>query len=76
MVEERFYAVEVQGVSPDGGIGSENVGISNKKAGENPAHRKPKVSWAMTFNPGLGGPNRGGERCRGMEEQVNIPVLL
>ena len=36
--------------------GSENVGISSKKAGENPAHRKPKVSWATRIVPGLVGP--------------------
>ena len=36
--------------------GSENVGMSNTKAGENPAHRKPKVSWATRIVPGLVGP--------------------
>ena len=36
--------------------GSKNVGISSKKAGENPAHRKPKVSWATRIDPGLVGP--------------------
>ena len=35
---------------------SENVGMSSKKAGENPAHRKSKVSWATTIDPGLVGP--------------------
>ena len=35
---------------------SENVGMSSKKTGENPVHRKPKVSWATTINPGLVGP--------------------
>ena len=39
-----------------GGYGRENVGISSKKAGENPAHRKPKVSWATRIDPGLVGP--------------------
>ena len=34
----------------------ENVGMSSKKAGENPAHRKPKVSWAMFVSSGLGDP--------------------
>lgn len=38
-------------------IGSENVGISNWYAGENPARRKSKVSWAMIISPGLAGPN-------------------
>ena len=31
----------------------ENVGMSSIKFGENPNHRKPKVSWAMTIIPGL-----------------------
>ena len=35
---------------------SKNVGMSSKKAGENPAHRKPKVSWATQIDPGLVGP--------------------
>ena len=35
---------------------SKNVGISSKKGGENPSHRKSKVSWAMRLNPGLVGP--------------------
>jgi hypothetical protein len=28
-----------------GAAGSEYAGLSNDKAGENPARRKPKVSW-------------------------------
>ena len=28
-----------------GACASENAGISNDNAGENPARRKPKVSW-------------------------------
>jgi len=43
-------------VSSGGAHGSENVGMSSKKFGENPNHRKPKVSWAMIVNPGLVGP--------------------
>ena len=35
---------------------SENAGLSNYKAGENPAHRKNKVSWATFIVPGLVGP--------------------
>jgi len=38
-------------------VRSENVGISNLYAGENPARRKSKVSWAMLISPGLAGPN-------------------
>ena len=36
-----------------GAYRSENVGMSSKKLGENPGHRKPQVSWAMIVNPGL-----------------------
>ena len=32
---------------------SEYAGMSSKKAGENPARRKPKVSWATRIVPGL-----------------------
>ena len=43
-------------VAPVRGCGvhrRENVGMSSRKFGEKPNHRKPKVSWAMIFNPGL-----------------------
>ena len=33
----------------------EHADISNEKAGEIPARRKPKVSWATLFVPGLVG---------------------
>ena len=39
-----------------GEYGRENVGMSSKKAGENPVHRKSKVSWATKIDPGLAGP--------------------
>ena len=40
-----------------GGVhGKANVGISNDKEGENPSHRKTKVSRAMLIIPGLVGP--------------------
>ena len=39
-----------------GAHGSENAGMSNKKTGENPVHRKSKVSWATQLDPGLVGP--------------------
>ena len=35
---------------------SKNVGTSNRNAGENPARRKTKVSWALIVNSGLVGP--------------------
>ena len=37
-------------------MGSENVGISNRNAGEIPARRKNKVSFAMVISEGLVGP--------------------
>ncbi len=46
---------EAEGVTHRGAHGSENVGMSSKKAGENPAHRKTKVSWATQIDPGLVG---------------------
>ena len=39
-----------------GTLRSKNVGTSNHNAGENPAHRKTKVSFAMTISEGLVGP--------------------
>ena len=62
MVEEYSIFAEAYIVRWRGEYGSKNVGMSSMKAGENPAHRKPKVSWAMIVNPGLGGPNRLTER--------------
>ena len=48
--------------------------MSNRNAGEIPAHRKPKVSLAMTINQGLGGPK---EKPIGVSDgqSVNIPTL-
>ena len=56
-------------------MGSENVGMSNRKSGENPDGRKPKVSLAMTISQGLGGPK---VNPKGVAEgqPVNIPALL
>jgi hypothetical protein len=58
---------------PRGALPSENAGMSNHKAGENPAHRKSKVSWAMIINPGLVGP-KPRRISVGDGQQVNIPV--
>ena len=54
---------------------SENVGMSNDKAGEKPAHRKTEVSWATIIVPGLVGPKA---RPKGVVDgqQVDIPVPL
>ena len=55
-------------------MGSENGGISNYNGGENPPHRKPKVSPATMIDGGLAGPKA---RPKGVVDgqQVNIPAL-
>ena len=44
VVEEHFIFVEVRSARTNGRYKRENVGMSNKKMGEKPIHRKPKVS--------------------------------
>ena len=61
-------------VRPGGALSSENAGMSNFKAGENPAHRKSKVSWATIIVPGLVGP-KPRRISVGDGQRVNIPVL-
>ena len=39
-------------MSGAGGIRNEDAGISSDNAGEKPAHRKSKVSWARLILPG------------------------
>ena len=56
MVEERSVCAEAHRASGGGAYRSENVGMSSKNEGENPSHRKPKVSWATQIDPGLVGP--------------------
>jgi hypothetical protein len=56
VVEERWYLRWSRTVRSGGALSSENAGMSNHKAGENPAHRKSKVSWATVIVPGLVGP--------------------
>ena len=60
-------------VRSGGAVTSENAGMSNHKAGENPAHRKSKVSWAMVITPGLVGP-KPRRSSVGDGQRVNIPV--
>ena len=55
-----------------GALRSKNVGTSNHNAGENPARRKTKVSFAMTINEGLVGPKRMAKAARD-GHMVNIP---
>ena len=45
MVGERCCRRRRRTVRSAGAAASENAGMSNDKAGENPARRKPKVSW-------------------------------
>ena len=56
VVGERLIRAEAVSVRNGGVYRSENVGMSSNNSGENPGHRKPKVSWAMTVIPGLVGP--------------------
>ena len=46
------------------GPGGDYAGMSNDKAGENPARRKPKVSWGREIRPGLAGTLVEAERRR------------
>ena len=52
MVGERSQGVEVADVSRGGALGSENAGMSSDNPGENPGHRKPKVSYATMIGVG------------------------
>ena len=48
----------------DGALTSEDADISNVKASEILARRKPKVSWATMFDPGLVGSLAEAEKRR------------
>ena len=56
MVEEHSVCSEAVIARYCGAYRRENVDISNRNADENSAHRKPKVSRATIFGPGLGNP--------------------
>ena len=73
MVEERNCQRRSGTATSRGAAVSEYAGMSNDKAGENPARRKPEVSWGRQFRPGLGGPK---PRPKGVGDgqQVNIPA--
>ena len=45
VVDERCTPRRSHTVRSGGACTSENAGMSNDNAGENPARRKPKVSW-------------------------------
>ena len=49
--------------------------MSNRKPGESPGHRKPKVSLAMVINQGLGGP-KANPKGVADGQQVNVPAPL
>ena len=72
MVGERSVCAEGKGVTHAGADGSENVGTSNRNAGEIPARRKNKVSFAMEINEGLVGP-KPMANAAGDGHTVNIP---
>jgi hypothetical protein len=59
-------------VSPTGAYGSKNVGTSNRKAGEIPARRKTKVSFATMIDEGLVGP-KVMAKAEADGHMVNIP---
>ena len=60
-----------------GANGSEDDGISNKTHGENPCHRKPKVSWAMSIIPGLVGPKaRPKGVVDGQQAKIPAPAVM
>jgi len=55
-----------------GAFGSKNVGTSNHNAGESPARRKTKVSFAMLISEGLVGPKEMA-KAGSDGHMVNIP---
>ncbi len=73
-VEERSLQHRSRTVRSCGAERSETVGMSNHKAGENPARRIPKVSHATSIGVGLVGPK---VRLRSVADgqQANIPAL-
>jgi hypothetical protein len=72
VVREHPLCNEAKGATHSGAQWSENAGTSNRNAGEIPARRKIKVSWAMVIIPGLVGPKRMAKAARD-GHRVNIP---
>ena len=72
---EAFPGRRSRRVTDCGALGRENVGLSNRIAGESPAHRKSKVSLAMVFNQGLGGP-KANPKGVADGQWINISTLL
>ena len=54
----RVFSTSSEGynVNLTGALRSKNVGTSNRKSGESPDRRKPKVSLTMSISQGLVGP--------------------
>jgi hypothetical protein len=75
VVGEHSKCVEAGSARACGALGRENVGMSNHNAGVNPAPRKSKVSSAMEFSGGLGGP-KAMAKAAVDGQQVNIPARL
>jgi hypothetical protein len=71
-VGEYSICNEGEGVTHTGAYGSKNVGTSNRNAGEIPARRKTKVSFAMEINEGLVG-SKPMAKAVGDVHMVNIP---
>ena len=59
-------------MSHGGAYRSKNVGTSNRNAGEIPARRKTKVSFAMVISEGLVGPKEMA-KAGSDGHMVNIP---
>ena len=59
-------------MSHSGAYRSKNVGTSNRNAGEIPARRKTKVSFAMVISEGLVGPKEMA-KAGSDGHMVNIP---
>ena len=72
---EAFLGRRSRRVTDCGALGRENVGLSNRIADESSAHRKSKVSLAMVFNQGLGGP-KVNPKGKADGQQINISALL
>jgi hypothetical protein len=62
VVGERSVGRRREAGRPLGGIGRADADISSKKGGENPSHRKPKVSHAMIVSVGSVGP-KARQKC-------------
>ena len=72
---EAFLVHRSRRVTDCGALGRENVGLSNRIADESSAHRKSKVSLAMVFNQGLGGP-KVNPKGAADGQSINISTLL